>query len=204
MAEPQDIACLANERECEKIHTFSDAEMGVGDVLLGKRRRADVDTGQVDAFAIADLASGDHFAASFDAIRIEDLQLHRTVGDEDGIAGLYVAREIGICGRRDFSVPFHLLGGDGENSFLCQETGAVLKCAEPDFGALQIEHDAGVHFEFSGEGAYPIDAFCVVFLRAVGCVQAEDIDAGFEQFTQHRFRISRRAESGHNFGSSHE
>ena len=204
VAQAQNIAGLAHEGKRKKIDAFGNAEMGVGDIFFGERRRADIDTGKIDAFAVADGAAGDDFAAGGDAIGFEDAELHAAVGDENGITGFDVAGKVGVGGGSGLVIAFDLFGGDGEDGFFGEETTAVFEGAEADLRTLQIEQDAGMDFEFRRERAHPIDAAGMVILGAVGSVESKNIDARFEKVAENGFGIGGRAEGGNDFGGSHE
>ena len=144
------VGGAAHEGESHHIDALRDAEAQVGDILLGERGQADGDTGEVDAFVIANVAAADDFGTHLRSAETDHAQLDEAIGEEDAVAGLDVGGEVGVSGGGAPAIAGDRLGGDDKGGARFERAAAAGESAEADFGSLQIEEDAGGAAEFGG------------------------------------------------------
>ena len=87
----QHVVAPADERERDEVDARVDAGADVALVLLGERRQVDVDAGQVDVPARAELARREHAAADVRRVLLDHFQPDQAAVDQDGGADADVA-----------------------------------------------------------------------------------------------------------------
>ena len=123
---------------------------------------------------------------------------------QNAVAGLHVAGEIGVAGGCDFAVADHRLGGDGEGCAGLQDAVLVLEPSEPDLRALADRAGyPGARAQPRGCRADRLNPRGVLLLRSVRRIQAENIDAVGDQLREHAGGVGGWAESGYDLGVGH-
>jgi hypothetical protein len=113
---------------------------------------------------------------------VDRLERDPAVVDQDPVPGAGVRRESLVRRRAAAFVTDDRLGGDGELGAAVQRHGAVGECAEPDLGALQVDHNGDRATGGVGGGPHSGVPGGVLGVRAVGEVEPGDVHAGRGQF----------------------
>ena len=97
----------------------------------------------------------------------------------------------------------NILRSDGDDRAGFQQDGLVaLQQAGADLGALQILQDAdGAAFALGG-AAQALDVVGVIFVRAVGKIEAGDVHAEAQQVAHGGFGVAGRADGADDFGAA--
>ena len=139
----EQVAGFAHKRQRDEIHADLEAQLDVLDVLGGEGGQADLDAGQVDVAAAAELAFGEDFAFDLVAGLGEHLHFDGAIVDEHHVADVDVVDEIGVI---DVHGAFLLaaFAADGEGEFLAGlQVERHAEVAGADGRALRVHHDAG-------------------------------------------------------------
>ena len=138
-----------------------------------------------------------------DARRLDgrDHELHQPVIDEDAMADLHLARQRRKGRGDDLRVPHHRFRGDDERLPVLQLHDA-LDVADTDLRPLNVADDRHVAAEVRGRLPHELDDARPLARRAVGEIEAEDIDAAGEQAVDALLGGAGGAEGGDDFGSA--
>ena len=174
-------------------------------VLVCQRRCRQTATQPIDTLVVAQRAShlhGTHHArAGYRTHAEADL----AVVEQQRVSRTHVARQARVRDSHALSVArvFRQARVEHELLTLGQLDRAVAKALNANLGALQITEYADVPAHFHGDLAYLRDAPLVLLPVAVREVDANDIDARFQQACHDAGIISCRAESRDNLGAAH-
>ena len=123
-----------------------EAELHVLDVLGGERGQADLDAGQIDVAAAAELAFGEDFAFDLVAVLGEHLHLDRAVVNQHHVADADVVDEILVIHVHGMLLQI-AFAADGEGEFLAGlQIQRHADVAGADGRALRVHHDADERF----------------------------------------------------------
>jgi hypothetical protein len=179
------VVLLGDEAEAEEVDTLLHPPSQIGPVDLGQRAALDRGAGQGDALppqelaAAPDLANGDAPSNSLDQ------EFDQPVGNENPGANLNRVEELGEVdadaggGGRLRRIDHLDLAAAGDGNPLTAGEGAG-----SDLEAAQVEQDRHHPPHLGGDRAHILDHPGPVVGRAVGGVDADDIDPGFEQRRQ--------------------
>ena len=81
-----------------------------------------------------------------------------------------------------------------------QFNAAIGKGTDPQLWPLHVGHDADGAAQFPLDCPDVPDSFCVTRMLAMAEIQAEDIDASYEQFADHLRRSAGRSQGGDDLG----
>ena len=104
----------------DKIKALLDAEHDILFVLVGQRRKLDLDVGHVHAFLLAQLAAVGHLADDVRSLHFHHVQLDQAVVDQDLVARGNVLVQSAVIDMPDVVVAHHLAGGQGEGLAVLQ------------------------------------------------------------------------------------
>src|SRR5579863_1440752 len=123
-------------------------------VLRSERGNAEFDTGQIDAFVLAERSAIDDFANHFLAANLLDAQFNQTVGEQDAVSAVDFARERAEDGADTRGIAQNPGSGDDEALSRAQHYGpASRERSGANLRALQIGQDGDGFFLLDGGGA---------------------------------------------------
>ena len=192
LADGQDIRGPLDEGGGDAVHALGHAEEDVGHVLIGERRQLDGDAGHGDALGAADLAVVEHGGDDIVAFDRFDPEADEAVGEQDGVAGGDFPGQAGMVDGNDAAVAEHLATGEDEPLAGGEGDFAGGEFAEAHLRALGVEHEGDRHADLLGGGADEDDAAGVIFVAAVGKIEAGDVHAA----QYHRFKYFRLVGTG--------
>ncbi|CAJ1800959.1 hypothetical protein LMCDFJHI_01359 [Aeromonas salmonicida] len=201
----QHVFFLANEGSRNEINALLTTEDEVALVFLGQGRQLDGDTRQVDAFVLAQITAVQHFTDDFTLGDFDHIHADQAVIHQDAIADAQVVGETGIGhGHFVFVANDGLVGGEGEG--LASDQGNVVAAFQldgTDFRTLGVEQYGCVLAGFGHDSAQVVDTTTVLGVIAVGEVQAHDVHAGIQHFSQHFFGFGLGTYGADDFGLFH-
>ena len=134
-----------------------------------------------------------------------DFEHDPAVVEQQGIAGADIFRQILVIEPDTFLIAEFATCVEDEAVVGFQCDLAILKLANPDFRPLQIGKDADRTAQFGSDLADGIGQRNVIFGLAVREIQADDVNAGTEQFFEGFGSVGSRAEGGDDLGmAGHE
>ena len=195
----------AHEGDGYGIDTLADGKDEVFLVLLGKRGDFDGDTGEIDAFVLAEGSAVDDLADDVYTFDGFDAKFNQAVGEQDAGAGLKIFRERGEGGSDHGRGACDLARGDGEALASDELDGLViLEFAGADLGTLEVGEDTDRLALFLGDGAHHLDEFSLLGVGAVGEVETGHVEAGANQLAEDLGGAAGGAERGNNLGAAGE
>ena len=179
------------------------AKIEVFFVLFGERGDLDGDAGEVDALVFAEHAAVDDLADDVGAFELLDAQLDEAVGEQDAGAGLEVFGERGEDGADEGGGAFDLARRDGEALAGDELDGLViLELAGADLGPLQVGEDADGLALFFATARTMRDELGFLLVRAVGEVEASDVEPGADELAEDLGSAGGGAEGGDDLGAA--
>ena len=160
-------------------------------------------TGHVDALLVLDFAVVQHSADDVGIVHGLDLQFDQAVIQHDGAAGGHVLRQILIGDGADLLGALHIAGGQGEGLAGFQHLGAVLEVLQADLRAFGVQQSSHGLAQLLAQGLEQVQTALVLLVGAVGEVEAGNIHAVGDQFTQDAVLVGGRAQGADNFRFSH-
>ena len=198
------VAGALDEGEGDIIDAVLEGEEAVGDVFWGEGGNRDRAAGGGDAFPAHDAAGGDGAGDAIIAIDADDVEHHLAVVDQQLVAELQRRDEFGMRDRDDVGIVRGRGGAQAKFGRHADFGDAAGQVADAEFRALQVGEEgdgaAGGFFSFARGG----DAGGVFGVAAVGEVEAEEIDAGAQEFFHLQGAIAGGAERGEDFGAATE
>ena len=173
-------------------------------VLFGKCAQRQAAAESVQALAVGQETIGQYRGVHDIAVDADDAQGHQPVVEQQHVALAHVLHQAqvtdadlgGVTGRRIRAADQR----KGVAGFQRDLAGGEF--FDADLGALQVGQDADLPSLPRGRFANGADARLVVFGRAVGKIQADDVDARPYQVVEHAGRVGRRAEGGEDLGAA--
>ena len=196
--EVADVLAFAGEGEGEEIGSGGDAGTDVAAIFFGEGWEVDIDAGEIDVATGAEAARGEDAAVDGGFVFGDDFETHEAAIDEHHGADGDVGREAGVV---DIDAADGLCGGFGVEGegFADGEVDGFGDWAGADFGALDVHHDGDVAIDACGDFADAADALDDPIASGVGHVEADDIDAGEDEFFELLRALGGRAESCDDF-----
>ena len=197
---------VADEGGGDVVDALGDAEEDVLAVALGDGGQAQIDVGDVDALALADLAVVLDDAVDVGALDVVDLQVDQAVIDQDVGAGLDLVGEVQVVEGDVAGVAEVLLGGGlgGHDDRVAGGDGDLLVALEQagaDLGALGVEQESDGGLELGGDTADALDATVVLLVGAVREVEAGDVHARLDHLAQDIVVVTGRTHRAYDFGA---
>ncbi len=152
---------------------------------------------------LAEHAAVDDVADDIFAADAAHAQFDQAVAEQDARAGREFAGEVGEGGGDASFVAGDLVGRDGDDRSGLQKDGlALFEQSGADLGALQVLQDAdGASFALGG-AAQALDVVGVIFVGAVGEVEAGDVHAEAKQVAHGGFGVAGGADGADDFGAA--
>jgi hypothetical protein len=201
-ARHHDIGGALDEGEGDVVDAVLQRKEAVGDVLLCERRNRNRAPGGGDAFAAQDAAGGDGASDAIIAIDPDDVEHHLAVVDQELVAQLQRGDEFRVGDGDDVGIVRRGGGAKpefGRHADIGLPTGNV---ADAEFRSLQVGEQrdgaADGFFGFTCGG----DAGGVAGVVAVREIEAEEIDAGAEEFLHLERAIAGGTERGEDLGAA--
>ena len=180
---------VADEGGGDVVDVLLDAEQDVLAVTVGDGGQADLDVGDVDALALADLAGVLDDAVHVLAVDGLDLEGDQAVIDQDEGAGLGLGGEVQVVKGDVGLVAEPVLGGglrghDDLVALVNGDLGVILEQAGADLRTLGVEQDAHGDAELAGDAADALDALVMLLIGAVREVEAGDVHARLDHLAE--------------------
>ena len=197
-----DIAGIAHKAERHIVGTQFGGQRRIVTILAGKGRYRQFAAGQIHPLVVAQHATADNPAMHLTLFDGLDRQLKITIVQQDAFAGLNVFVQIAVLGGDQAFLPKHIAGGDNHLLPHLEGDGTLLETPRADLGAAQIHQDRYLSSHTLGSLANQFKGFTVLFVAAMGHIQAYHIDPGLEQFADHLRAVAGRAEGGNDLGAT--
>ena len=173
-----DVLGALHEGQADVFDAERQDEVEVGAVLGGQGRDRQGDVGDVDALAVGQRAADDDFGLEVVGAGAGDAQAELAVVEQQGGADLgggddFLVRQVDAADVARGGVEVEPEGLAG-----LQLHAAGLELADAQLGALDVGEDADGAADAAFDLADHADARGVVFVGAVGEVEAEDVGAG--------------------------
>ncbi len=175
------------------------AGFGILEVFFGQSQNIDIGTGQVYALAIPERAIEHDFGRDFVIGDTGNPEPHLAVINHQLVAGHDRAEDFRMRQLHPFGVADHIIEGEDKTLSGFQLGTVIGEGADAEFRPLQILQDGDRSPQFLLDLADGFHALTVIIRRAVTEVQAEDIDAGFGEFTEHFLGTAGGANGGNDF-----
>ena len=155
-------------------------------VLWRQRRNAQFQSGQVDAFMLAECAAVHHFANHLPVAHLLDAQLDQSVREQNAVTAVHLTRQCRERGAHARGIAQHF--GGGNNELLAgpqHHRPATRERSGANFRPLQIRQNRNRFFMFPGGGANHREILRVLLVRAVREIQARHVHPGREKLVDH-------------------
>ena len=189
----------ADEGEGDEVDAELERELEVVDVLARQRRDRDRHARQVDALVRADPAADDDAAARPALLDPVDPQTDEPVVDQDVVTGL---EHVADHGRQDgqIAVRRRSLADDGDLVAPVQDH-RLGQVADAQLGPLEVRDQRERPADLLGDRAHGARPLRVLFVRAVGQVEARRVHPGGRELAQPFARRRRGTERGDDLGA---
>ena len=198
-----DILCGAHKGSGDQVKALLDAEDDVVPVPLAHIGHGQVDAGNVDALLVLDLAAVQDGAGDIGIGDFPDGQLDQAVVQHDGAAGGHIVGQILIGDADDFLGAFHIAGGEGEGLAFLQHLGTILEVLQTDLGAFGVQHGGHRLVQLFPDGLQGLQTALVLFMGAMGKIEAGHVHPVFHERPQHAFLVGGRSEGADDLGLAH-
>ena len=135
---------------------------------------------------------------------LQHRQAHQSVIQQNGVAGFHILGKLSIGDGTAGFVTRDILGGEGEILAGFEHHGAVAERPQPDLGALGVQHGGYRQIQFLPQGLELIQTLFMLFVTAMGKVEAGHIHSRQEHFPQHALPVGGGAKCADDLGFSHE
>ncbi len=193
----------AHEGKRNRVHAVFEAEFQIFAIFFGQGGNRQRGAGQIDALVLAQSSAVQDVTDYILATHGAHAQFDETIAQKNARAGGDFAGEIreGSRDARRSSSDIARSNDYGRAAF--QFDGLVaLQASSADLGALQILQNAdGAVFFFSG-AAQAFDVAGVIFVRAVGKIQAGDVHAQAQQVAHRGFGVAGRTDGADDLGAA--
>ena len=198
------IRCIAREGHSQVIQLHLGCQLDVRFVFLGQRRRSQAAAAAVDAFMVGQRAADDHFAVQGICGGLHHAHDHTAVVEQQFVTDAAVLDQVRVVDTDDVlgAGSQRVAGGEGEAITQLEFDALVGEFGDADFRALQVAEQGHVAAVLGGQFAHQLGAGFVLVGRAVGEIQAGNIQAGDDQLFEYGGAITGWAEGGDDFGAA--
>ena len=193
----------ADERKSDRVHAVVEAELEILTIFFGHGGNRQRCAGQIDALVFAQSSAVQDVADNVFAAHGAHAQFDQAVAQQNARAGGNFAGEIGKGGGNAGRSAGDVARGDDHGRTAFELDGFVaLQASSADLRALQILENAdGAIFLLGGE-AQALDVVGVVFVGAVGKIQAGNVHAEAKQVAHGGLRVAGGADGADDFGAA--
>ena len=180
LAHGDDVISRAHKGRGDKIHIVLDAEDQVALVGFAQERHIQMYVGNVDAFVVADDAAVAYGTQNVRLGARLDGQHDASVVNQNAIALGQLRGQVAVSNGNLAVVAHNIAGSQRKFVSLFQLDRAALKVAHTDLGTAGVKHNGGGHAHVVAHTAKHFDALFMIFMGAVGKVEARHVHAVFE------------------------
>src|SRR5829696_8128852 len=191
-----------HEGHADPVDAGVDRGFEVGAVLLGHGRDRDLGVGQVDALAVRDSAADRDPRDGAPGLHLLDLESQLAVVDEDAVALLERAEDLGVGQEDALRVAGALVRIENEAGALLQHRGIAAEGAHPELRPLEVGQDRDRPPEARLDLPDGADLLAQPVAGEMAHVEPEGIGAGLEQLGHHLGRVGGRSERGDDLRAS--
>ena len=193
----------ADEAGRDIVEALFHAEEDVVPVPLAHVGHGQPDVGDVDALVVLHGAVVFHPAADVGGIGLQHGQTDQAVIQQDGVALLHVAGQLGVSDGAAGLVAHDILRGQSELLAGAQRHRAVCEALQPNFRALGVQHGRHREVQLLPQGLQALQSGLMLRMGAVGKVEPGHVHAGPHHLAQHALPVRGRAQRANNLGFSH-
>jgi hypothetical protein len=170
-------------------------------VFRGQSGNFQLDSGQIDAFVLAEGSSVDDLANDLGAPHLQDAQFDQTVRQKDAISAVHFTRQRPEDGADTRGIAQDLGSGDNEALSGTQHyRPAARKRAGANLWALEVSENGDWFFLFDSGSAQGNDILRMVRVRAMRKIQAGDVHARFQESADHARGATGWPDGANDFG----
>ena len=188
-----------HKRQRDPVHAQLQAETQVAAVFLGQRAQLQHRFWNVDAFAVGQLATGDHFGDHRVAVLGGDLQAQAAIVEQQAHARLQCFDDFRVGQVDPINVARGAVKIQAQGLAALQVDLALGKAANAQLRPLQIHEDTDRGIQLLFDFTHPVVTLGVVGVFAVAEVEAEQVDPGLHQLADVVDGFDRGAKGGEDF-----
>ena len=196
LLEKTDLDRRAHERQADEIGPHSGGPLGMLPIRGTHGGHRELHAGEVDPLTAAKRSPLDDTADDAIGAPLLHHQRHRAVGEHHRITRPELVDERGVGGREGVVGRFPTPADKSDPRSLDTFDPPPGKLPEADLRAGKVDEDAHGADQLVGHPPDAVEHLLVFSHRAVGHVEAEDVDAGLNQRADRLFRRRSRAERG--------
>ena len=165
-----------DEGLAECIDPVGGGEAQPGVVLVGEGADAEVDSGQIQPLAGAQLAADPHRADHVLPAHLPDLEQDEPVVDEQGVVGPHGPGQAAEAHAHPLAGPDDVIAGEDDGVVALELDGLLGEVADAHLGPWQVAHDGDPFPGLGRDRADGLDQAPMICLGAVGEVEARHVE----------------------------
>ena len=197
------VVRLRDKGARDEFDVVLDSEQNIFPILIAQIFRVHDLAGEVHTLAVGQLAVGERFAEHVVSVDLHNEKVHESVGDQNVIARLDVAREPLEAHGDALFIADYVFGVERELIARLQRDLSVGERFNSELRAFRIEQNGDGNLEPFAHFLNDLDAAQMVVVRSVREIEPCDVHTGAAQLFNHFRTFACRPDSAYDLSLSH-